>query len=124
MLGLRIQLGHDGGTCKKPVPAPKNFVVVDTSGFHSVSIDFCACNETRISSQPAVQLLRARLFPASVARPQTAFTFDVLDTFHEVTLQGKLTAYDFYYALLHKTDNTQTNPIVRCAGILSCSYVT
>jgi len=37
---------------------------------------------------------------------QSAFTFDVLNTFHLLTLQGKVIAYDFYSALQHKTDNT------------------
>jgi hypothetical protein len=34
------------------------------------------------------------------------FTFDVLNTFHLLTLQGKVSAYEFYCALQHKTDNT------------------
>jgi hypothetical protein len=51
------------------------------------------------------QLLRARWFPATFDRPRTAFTFDCLDTFHELTLQGKTPLYDFYYMVLHKTDN-------------------
>jgi hypothetical protein len=45
--------------------------------------------------------------PASFDRPQTVFTFNVLDTFHELTLQGKTTAYDFYHAILRRTDNAQ-----------------
>jgi hypothetical protein len=44
--------------------------------------------------------------PASLERPRSAFTFDVLDTFHLLTLQGKISAFDFYYALEHKSDNT------------------
>ncbi|KAF4568149.1 hypothetical protein EYR36_010158 [Pleurotus pulmonarius] len=38
-------------------------------------------------------------------KPQTAFTFDVLNTFHLLTLQGKLSAYDFYLSIDHKTNN-------------------
>lgn len=34
-----------------------------------------------------------------------AFTFDVLDLFHKLTLQGKTTLYDFYHTLLHRSDN-------------------
>jgi hypothetical protein len=44
--------------------------------------------------------------PASLDRPKSAFTFDVLDTFQLLTLQGKTSAYDYYYSLAHKTDNT------------------
>ena len=46
------------------------------------------------------------MFPASVAQPRTAFTFDVLELFHHQTLQGKTTAWDFYNALAHFTDNS------------------
>lgn len=38
-------------------------------------------------------------------RPNSAFTFDVLNTFQLLNLQGKLSAHDFYQALVHKTDN-------------------
>jgi hypothetical protein len=73
------------------------------SGIHSVNVSFCEC----VGVPPQrVQLLRASLMPASVDQPKSAFTFDVLDTFHLLTLQGKTLAYDFYYALDHKSDNT------------------
>lgn len=52
------------------------------------------------------QLLRHRLFPATLKVPQAAFTFDVLDTFHTLTLQSKIAAYDFYWALERKTDGS------------------
>ncbi|TFY75163.1 hypothetical protein EWM64_g8848 [Hericium alpestre] len=35
-----------------------------------------------------------------------AFTFDLLDMFHQLTLQGKINMYDFFLAIEHKTDNT------------------
>ncbi|KIL55653.1 hypothetical protein M378DRAFT_17762 [Amanita muscaria Koide BX008] len=44
-------------------------------------------------------------FPATFERPKTAFTFDMLDLFHKITLQGKTTLYDFYHSILHLTDN-------------------
>ncbi|GBE87436.1 hypothetical protein SCP_1101120 [Sparassis crispa] len=37
--------------------------------------------------------------------PCTAFTFDYLNTFHLLTLQGKINLYDYYKAILWKTDN-------------------
>ncbi len=33
-------------------------------------------------------------------------TFNILDMFHLLTLQGKVSAYKFYSTLQHKTDNT------------------
>jgi hypothetical protein len=40
-----------------------------------------------------------------VLRPKTVFTFDLLDTYHKISLQGKLNLYDFYNAIMQKTDN-------------------
>jgi hypothetical protein len=110
-IGLRIQLGHGGAPCPLPSPGPADFCVFDTSGVHHVSIDFCDCGTNGVIHQ-RTQILRARWFPATFNRPQTAFTFECLDTFHELTLQGKTTLYDFYYMVLHKTDNLELNKTV------------
>ena len=40
--------------------------------------------------------------------PKTAFTFDFLNTFHLVNLHLKTALYDFWLAILHKTDNPGT----------------
>ena len=112
-LGLRIQLGHDGGRCSMPVPASSNFLVFDVSSVHQVNVDFCGCGPT-YELDKHVQLLRKHWFPATTARPQTVFTFECLDTFHELTLQGKTTLYDFYHVLLRKTDNANVRPSIVC----------
>ena len=41
--GLRIQLGHGGATCISPKQGPLAFTVVDVSGIHFITIDFCKC---------------------------------------------------------------------------------
>jgi CxC2 like cysteine cluster associated with KDZ transposases len=74
-------------------------------GVHRVTVDFCDC--THYTFHRRMQLLRARWFPATVTRPKTAFTFDVLNTFHELLLQSKTTLYDFYHFILRRTDNLQ-----------------
>ncbi|KIL55027.1 hypothetical protein M378DRAFT_49831, partial [Amanita muscaria Koide BX008] len=107
-LGLRVQLGHGGAPCPLPSTGPTNFCIFDTSGIHYISVDFCDC---RIIHQ-RTQLLRARWFPATFNRPKTAFTFDCLDTFHELTLQGKTPLYDFYHTVLHKTDNLELHKTI------------
>lgn len=102
-IGLEIQLGHDDGTdCAAPVAKSIDFEVLDISGQHTVTISFCGCPG---APHPRVQLLRAQWFPASMSRPNSAFTFDVLNTFQLLNLQGKISAYDFYQSLMHKTDN-------------------
>ncbi|KAF8157396.1 hypothetical protein BJ912DRAFT_1026998 [Pholiota molesta] len=103
-LGLRIQLGHGGESCPCPSSGPPNFMVFDMSGIHPISIDYCSCPIDNLPDRQT-QLLRAGWFPATFSRPNTAFTFDCLNTFHEHTLQGKGNLYDFYYLLTRKTDN-------------------
>ncbi|KAF9784125.1 hypothetical protein BJ322DRAFT_1109984 [Thelephora terrestris] len=83
-LGLIINLGHDTNTC--PVnPETRLITVIDLSGYHF--------------------LLRVRWYPASILRPKTVFTFDLLDTYHKISLQGKLNLYNFYTMIMQKTDN-------------------
>ena len=92
----------------------KDFTVVDTSGIHTITLRFCGCIG---APHPRIQLLASSWFPASLNHPQTAFTFDVLDTFQHLNVQGKISAYDFYYSLNHKTDNTSTLGIQVCARL-------
>ena len=101
-----IQLGHRGPSCPRPGPIQKDFTIVDLSGIHTIDVRFCACHDTPGGSAHHIQLLRFCYFPSTITRPQSAFTFDVLNTFHLLTLKGKVSAYDFYCVLQHKTDNT------------------
>lgn len=110
-LGLRVQLGHDGGTCPCPSPGHSLFTVIDISGIHRVQIDYCDCQIEK-PLERRVQLLRKGWFPATLDRPQSVITFDCLSTFHESTLQGKGNLYDFYHMLLRKTDNANIQPSI------------
>ncbi|KAJ7238471.1 hypothetical protein C8J57DRAFT_1528783 [Mycena rebaudengoi] len=89
-LGLRVQLGHEG--CVNPNPGNKNFVVLALSYIHSVSVDFCGCEQEHLHGPP------------------TCATFELLDFFHMQTLQGKTTMYDFYTVLEKLTDSTGIKP--------------
>lgn len=102
-LGLCYQVGHSEGPCPCPLSGPKNFVVFDITGPHSIMIKYCNCTE-----QPLLnwnQLLCERWFLATLSRPQTVFTFECLETFHELTLQGKTNLYDYYHTLRRRSDN-------------------
>ena len=78
--------------------------MIDLSGCHLVRVRFCMCSQSSFL-EPFRQLLRVCWYPASVLRPKTAFTFDLLDTYHKISLQGKLNLYDFYTTIMQKTDN-------------------
>ncbi|KAK7021990.1 hypothetical protein VNI00_017092 [Paramarasmius palmivorus] len=104
-LGLIIQLGHPiGEKCSQPQPSRTGFVVVDLEGIQDVSLQFCECRSVEAAGERWQQLMRARLYPATVAEPHTAFTFRTLSHFHHLTTQGKVSLYDFYYTLEKRTD--------------------
>ncbi|KAK7019222.1 hypothetical protein VNI00_018122 [Paramarasmius palmivorus] len=104
-LGLVVQLGHQTGEqCSKPQRSRVGFVVVDIEGIQEVSLQFCECKAIDITGEKWEQLMRARLYPATVAEPHTAFTFRTLSYFHHLTTQGKVSLYDFYRTLEKRTD--------------------
>ncbi|RDX41714.1 hypothetical protein OH76DRAFT_1459063 [Lentinus brumalis] len=108
-LGLRVQLGHrPGESCYNPQPAfGDGFVVVDLHGIHEIGLDFCGCERAVAHSS---QLLRYRWFPSTATNPRTAATFRVLESFHLLSCQSKVSAFEFYTALSRNTDNTGTQP--------------
>ncbi len=81
--------------------------MLDLHGVHEVGLDFCGC-ESAMSS--VTQLLRHRLYPATSTNPQTAATFRLLETFHLLSGQSKISAFEFYLTLARKSDNTGTQP--------------
>ncbi|KAF7324472.1 CxC2 domain-containing protein [Mycena kentingensis (nom. inval.)] len=114
-LGLRIQLGHPSGEAcpgtlardamRDPAADTRevdDFCVVDVNGVHEVAIDFCTCSREQ---ERAIQLVRARLYPATSTRPRSAATFRVMRLFHLVSLEAKSSAYEFYNALARLTNN-------------------
>ncbi|KAF7321647.1 CxC2 domain-containing protein [Mycena kentingensis (nom. inval.)] len=109
-LGLRVQLGHPvGEVCASRLLGPSEFIVIHRNGIHDVHVDFCGCNTHGSHSFP-LQLLHARLYPATTERPQTCATLDCLDDFHASSLHAKTSAYDYYAALEYLTDGSGNKP--------------
>ncbi|KAI6119465.1 hypothetical protein EV401DRAFT_2071463 [Pisolithus croceorrhizus] len=108
-LGLRIQLGHRAGDrCYRPRPAARDdFTIIHSNGVHSVKLDFCGCES---AEAPFQQLLRIHWFPASSEKPRTAATFNVLEQFHLLSFESKVSAFEFYQSLSRISDNTGPNP--------------
>ncbi|KAJ7330528.1 hypothetical protein DFH08DRAFT_708944, partial [Mycena albidolilacea] len=103
-LGLRIQLGHGrNGTCPGTLGLRDDFCIVDSSGVHEVGLDFCSCS---LAEPHDIQLLRARLYPATTTNPATAATFRVLRDFHLLSLEAKCSAHHFYNKLARQTNNS------------------
>ncbi|KAF7319241.1 CxC2 domain-containing protein [Mycena chlorophos] len=101
-LGLRLQLGHDdlARACPCPKVACDEFVVIHTNGIH---------------------LLRSRLFPATVKRPQTSATFSCLERFQLASLQAGMTAQNFYAILEILTNAAGFKPPNRYRAFLRMS---
>jgi hypothetical protein len=105
-LGFKLFLGH--GTMRCPnAPTGSNSkerltVIVHTNGIHKLDVEYCYC--AHATDEPS-QLTCAGLFPATMEKPETAFTFTVLKEFHAHTLSSKKSAYDYFIALQKLTNN-------------------
>jgi hypothetical protein len=86
----------------QPVPGARSMVVVTSAGIFRRDVCFCQCPG---APDPHLQLLRMQLFPASIERPSTAFTFEVLDHFNIDALECKTAALNFYNKLRRLTNN-------------------
>ncbi|TEB28142.1 hypothetical protein FA13DRAFT_1794138 [Coprinellus micaceus] len=105
-LGITFQLGHDGGSHCSKTTDKKTLLVIHTAGVFKIYTQYCDCEKNR-GKPRYIQLLRSRLFPSSLDRTRTVFTFEVLDMFQELNTQGKTTVYDYYHTLLRQTDFLQ-----------------
>jgi len=89
-------------------------MVFDLSGAHRLVVQYCDCDRP---PPKRVQLLRSSWFPATIERPSTAFAFDILDFFHKLQDRNKCNPYDFYHAIIQRTDAAGLKPeIVRCSS--------
>lgn len=104
-----MHLGHHGEPCPRSSSPSTKMTIIDISGIHTIQVAFCDCLEPCISRR--TQLLRIRWWPATIDRPQTVTTLRCLDTFLQLSLQSKLNMYDFYLAIVHLTDNTDTRSL-------------
>jgi hypothetical protein len=113
-LGMLYQLGHSaGGTCSHP-SSSVDLTLFDITGVQTLRVRYCFCNNggLRPPANRRVQLLRARLFPASWSRPGTVFTFRLLDFTHKLQTRCKVNLYDFHATLISVTNSTGLAPSV------------
>ncbi|KAG2063158.1 hypothetical protein BDR04DRAFT_974624, partial [Suillus decipiens] len=78
-------------------------VIVHSTGVYSHHVSWCQCPGA--DKDRHLHLLKARLFPTSITRPQSAFTFNVLDHFLIDALECKTLAMSFYQKLQCFTNN-------------------
>ncbi|THU87804.1 hypothetical protein K435DRAFT_866944 [Dendrothele bispora CBS 962.96] len=98
-LGVVVQLGHPRG---EQCPHPhiiKSFIAIHVNSMRDIYIKFCDCAQRTRAGEYRQQLLRRRWYPATHLDPHTCATFDLLNHFHIMTLQGKVNVYDYYNGL-------------------------
>ncbi|KAE9398541.1 hypothetical protein BT96DRAFT_821787, partial [Gymnopus androsaceus JB14] len=120
--GMILELG--GHTKEKPclmvsIASLENLTVVNKNGIQDITVWYCSCHLAGTWRQ---QLLRARLWPATLSNPKTAVTFDCLEHFQMLNLMRKTSGSEFYETLERVTDNTGMKvPVVRASGHL-CQF--
>ena len=78
-------------------------------------VRFCECILSDGTYLPEwVQVYRQGWFPATTNRPATAFTFELLNWFHELSFQSKVSLYDFWKSIERITDNSGAKPVLVC----------
>ncbi|KAI6144446.1 hypothetical protein BKA82DRAFT_3983221, partial [Pisolithus tinctorius] len=78
----------------------KYLTIVNVTGVHFITMHWCQC-EAAESLQ--VQLLQAKLFPATFEKPSMAFTFAVLDDFVRDNLECGTSGMNYYSKLRQVT---------------------
>ncbi|KAF9028249.1 hypothetical protein BDZ89DRAFT_934883, partial [Hymenopellis radicata] len=120
-IGVVVQLGHaPGDDCFSPRFAnAKRFVVIDVDqGLQVINLQYCGCT-LNAGIGFDIQLLRARLYPATTHDPETCATFRALEHFQILSFMSKLSAYEYFAACCRLTDNTGTEtPPNRYAQLL------
>ncbi|KAL0069538.1 hypothetical protein AAF712_003196 [Marasmius tenuissimus] len=103
-LGQRVQLGHPPYThCNFPVSAHKDFVVLAWNGIHTITVDFCGCED---AIEQHLQVMEMGWWPSLYKEPRSAATFNLLRNYHITNLQGHTPPSDFYESLEQFNDGT------------------
>lgn len=85
------------------LPAVKGGVTfIDTSGVHRLKVNYCSCPGRKDCDEQFVEM---GFLPASITRPSTAFTFQVLDDFRETNLVCNTAGTSYWNKIVRKTTN-------------------
>jgi hypothetical protein len=115
-LGFTLNLGHNGDVCPLSTGNGDQITVVDSAGIFIHLVKWCRCKGPS-NEDKHLQLLHHRLFPSTTFKPQTAFTFNVLDEFLIDSLECKTSASSFYSKLRRLTNNAFPGTLPVCFHI-------
>lgn len=123
-------LNHWCWCCTIPVSMPAFSNALVGTHFLQTRRSFHLCSILCIPSKLLgpfllqAQFLRLGLWPATVLQPRTAVTFQLLNFYHQLTLQSKVNLYDFYWSLTplnSKTSDSLVPVCSLCTSFVSCS---
>ena len=103
-IGFIIYLGHGGQRCPalSVTTTPSNMTIVHTNGTHYCTVHYCHCLKAR---ERHSQLIRARIWPTTLASPQTAFTVPLLRHYDLLWLICNVSAYNFMRVMQRSSDS-------------------
>lgn len=109
-IGGIIHLGHRGSVCpsREQDVSPSKVTVVHVNGVHTAQMTFCTCSDAELHWK---QLLRHRLFPATLKTPETAFTLPLLKLSHMFSLCAQSSMYSIAQAIRRLTDDAFVHKI-------------
>ncbi|KAI0706563.1 hypothetical protein C8Q76DRAFT_630169 [Earliella scabrosa] len=115
-LGMRLYAGHGGRPCPLISRRPRMMVIVHEHGVGHYPVSLCEClqqpdSDTTLRTPEPIQLLRLGLYPASWTTPRTAFSLNLMNSYHLLSLQANVTAQDFYTYLTRTADNVRPSTV-------------
>lgn len=120
-LGFVLRLGHYGHICPALTTSEverkiSRVTVVDSNGLQDVRVQYCDCThpEAFTTTSRPLQLWSSGLWPSTYERTRTAFSHQSLRYFHHLTMQSKVSAYDYIKTLERLTDNRFVSEVKVC----------
>ncbi|KIJ48953.1 hypothetical protein M422DRAFT_247327 [Sphaerobolus stellatus SS14] len=103
-LGLTLNMGHGLQKCQHTHDGTgvQKIIIVDLNGVHEIMVAWCRCAH---APSLAEQLFGHKLFPASLSKPRTAFTFRLFKFFQLLNHVARTSPWDFAGTLHRLTDN-------------------
>lgn len=96
-IGMVFSFLHDDGTPCISQGTVRQLQTLNVNGIHEVPYYLCAClvNTQNRQTASATQLLANKLFPATSNSPSSAFTFELLEQFDALNLNGFINIKQF-----------------------------
>ncbi|KAJ7033844.1 hypothetical protein C8F04DRAFT_1183806 [Mycena alexandri] len=85
------------------------FTIVDNNRIDGTSVRICRCGSAGVDR--CQQLLDAHIFPCTLDGPCRGITFNCMKKFQLLSLESKITAYDYVGSLSRITDNSFTETV-------------